>query len=31
VGERTIMTGSGIFKAIERREPRPGEKAFAGS
>jgi acyl-coenzyme A thioesterase PaaI-like protein len=31
VADRTIMTGSGIFKAIERREPRPGEKAFAAS
>jgi acyl-coenzyme A thioesterase PaaI-like protein len=29
VGERTIMTGTGIFKAIEKRAPRPGEKAFA--
>jgi acyl-coenzyme A thioesterase PaaI-like protein len=29
VGERTIMTGTGIFKAIEKRDPRPGELAFA--
>jgi acyl-coenzyme A thioesterase PaaI-like protein len=29
VDDRTIMTATGIFKAIERREPRPGEKAFA--
>jgi acyl-coenzyme A thioesterase PaaI-like protein len=28
VGERTIMTGMGVFKAIEERPPRPGEKAF---
>lgn len=27
-GERTLMTGLGIFKAIEKREPRPGEKAY---
>ncbi|MES1158919.1 MAG: PaaI family thioesterase [Terricaulis silvestris] len=27
-GERTLMTGSGVFKAIEKREPRPGEKAY---
>jgi acyl-coenzyme A thioesterase PaaI-like protein len=29
-GERTLMTGTGVFKAIQRREPRPGEKAFEG-
>jgi acyl-coenzyme A thioesterase PaaI-like protein len=28
VGERTVLTGMGVFKAIEPREPRPGEKAF---
>lgn len=28
VGDKTIVTGSGLFKAIQRREPRPGEKAF---
>jgi acyl-coenzyme A thioesterase PaaI-like protein len=26
--ERTLMTGSGLFKALEKRDPRPGEKAF---
>jgi uncharacterized protein (TIGR00369 family) len=29
VGDRTIMTGMGVFKGIEPRPPRPGEKAFA--
>lgn len=28
-GERTLMTGTGVFKAIQPRAPRPGEKAFA--
>lgn len=28
-GERLLMTGVGLFKAISPREPRPGEKAFA--
>jgi acyl-coenzyme A thioesterase PaaI-like protein len=28
-GEATLMTGTGIFKPIKRRDPRPGEKAFA--
>lgn len=28
-GERTLMTGVGLFKAIAPREPRPGEKAYA--
>lgn len=27
-GERLLVTGTGVFKAIEPREPRPGEKAF---
>lgn len=27
-GDRTILTGTGVFKAIEPRPPRPGEKAF---
>jgi acyl-coenzyme A thioesterase PaaI-like protein len=27
-GERTLMTGTGVFKPIEGRAPRPGEKAF---
>lgn len=30
VADRTIITGTGIFKAIEKRPPRPGEKGFAG-
>lgn len=28
-GERTLITGRGVFKAVGAREPRPGEKAFA--
>jgi acyl-coenzyme A thioesterase PaaI-like protein len=28
-GDRTIMTATGIFKAVERREPRKGEKLFS--
>jgi uncharacterized protein (TIGR00369 family) len=31
VGDRTLMTGTGVFKPIQRRDPRPGEKAFAAS
>jgi len=27
-GERTLITGTGVFKPIQRRDPRPGEKAF---
>jgi len=27
-GERTLMVGSGVFKALGPREPRPGEKEF---
>ena len=30
VGDTTLMTGIGVFKAIKPREPRPGEKAFKG-
>jgi len=26
--ERTLMAGSGLFKALAARAPRPGEKAF---
>jgi acyl-coenzyme A thioesterase PaaI-like protein len=26
--ERTLMVGSGVFKALGPREPRPGEKQF---
>jgi acyl-coenzyme A thioesterase PaaI-like protein len=29
-GDRTLITGSGVFKPIQRRDPRPGEKAFRG-
>jgi acyl-coenzyme A thioesterase PaaI-like protein len=28
--ERTILTASGVFKAIKPREPRPGELAYRG-
>jgi uncharacterized protein (TIGR00369 family) len=28
-GDRTLIAGSGVFKTIEKRTPRPGEKAFA--
>jgi acyl-coenzyme A thioesterase PaaI-like protein len=27
-GERLLMTGAGVFKAIAPRDPRPGEKAY---
>ncbi len=30
-GERTLLTGVGVFKAIGRREPRPGERAYQGA
>ncbi|MBQ1542993.1 MAG: PaaI family thioesterase [Caulobacteraceae bacterium] len=29
-GERMLMTGTGVFKALRERAPRPGEKAFQG-
>jgi uncharacterized protein (TIGR00369 family) len=29
-GERTLITGTGLFKALESRPPRPGEKAYRG-
>ena len=29
-GDRTLMSGTGIFKPIAPRAPRPGEKAFGG-
>ena len=29
-GDKTLLTGVGVFKAVGAREPRPGEKAFAG-
>jgi uncharacterized protein (TIGR00369 family) len=28
-GDRTLMTGLAVFKTVGKREPRPGEKAFA--
>ena len=27
-GEKLLMTGTGVFKAIAPREPRPGERAY---
>jgi uncharacterized protein (TIGR00369 family) len=30
-GHRTLMTGTGVFKPIQRRDPRPGEKAYAAT
>lgn len=27
-GARTLMAGTGLFKALAARDPRPGEKAF---
>jgi acyl-coenzyme A thioesterase PaaI-like protein len=30
-GDRTLITGTGVFKPIQRREPRPGENAFRES
>lgn len=27
-GERLLMTGTGVFKPLQPREPRPGEKAY---
>lgn len=30
-GERLLASGAGIFKPIQRREPRPGEKAWSGA
>jgi acyl-coenzyme A thioesterase PaaI-like protein len=27
-GGATLMTGTGVFKPIQRRDPRPGEKAY---
>jgi acyl-coenzyme A thioesterase PaaI-like protein len=29
--ERQLVSGTGVFKAIKPREPRPGEKAFAAA
>lgn len=30
-GDRLLMTGTGVFKPIQRRDPRPGEKAFVAT
>lgn len=27
-GERVLITGTGVFKPIQRRDPRPGERAY---
>jgi acyl-coenzyme A thioesterase PaaI-like protein len=27
-GDRQLITGTGVFKPIQRRDPRPGEKAY---
>lgn len=27
-GDRTLIVGSGMFKALQRRDPRPGERAY---
>lgn len=27
-GDRLLMTGTGVFKPLQKREPRPGEKAY---
>jgi acyl-coenzyme A thioesterase PaaI-like protein len=27
-GERSLITGSGVFKPIQKRDPRPGEQAY---
>ncbi|MGE0740477.1 MAG: PaaI family thioesterase [Hyphomonadaceae bacterium] len=29
-GERELVTGTGVFKPIKKRDPRPGEKAYKG-
>lgn len=29
-GDKTLIAGTGVFKPIQQRDPRPGEKAFAG-
>lgn len=28
-GDRLLVTGTGVFKPIQKRDPRPGEKAFS--
>lgn len=30
-GERLLISGTGVFKPIQKRDPRPGERAFAAS
>jgi hypothetical protein len=27
-GDRMLITGTGLFKPIQPRDPRPGEKAY---
>lgn len=29
-GDRLLVSGTGVFKPIQKRDPRPGEKAYAG-
>ena len=29
-GDRTLLTGTGVFKPIQPRDPRPGERAYRG-
>jgi acyl-coenzyme A thioesterase PaaI-like protein len=31
VGDRTLVTGTGVYKTIARRDPRPGEQAFSAT
>jgi len=31
VGDRQLITGTGVFKPIQPREPRPGEKGYVAS
>ncbi len=28
-GDRLLITGTGVFKPIQKRDPRPGERAYA--
>jgi acyl-coenzyme A thioesterase PaaI-like protein len=30
-GDRQLITGAGVFKPIQSRDPRPGEKAYVAS
>jgi acyl-coenzyme A thioesterase PaaI-like protein len=29
-GERVLIAGTGVFRPIQRRDPRPGERAYGG-